>query len=102
MTSFKDFLNVIGTVGTHVLDADRRTRIFEIDEKIAKLQAERQELIDDLIDPSDYKTETETTTPGRLTKCGGRWSDLSNFHDAHPACPYLKTKHIAHEFTLRD
>ncbi len=120
MSKFKAFagkvLDGLATVGTAIADQPKYSRIREIDNQVKELLQERDHLIADLIEPGELKVsedydpswrKTETpvssgTGEGRLTQCKGRFSASSSIHDAHPGCPYLATKHNAHEFTLRD
>lgn len=110
-------LDGLDAMATAANDAPKRSRILEIDNTILELQQERDHMIQGLVEKGDYvvsenynpnwSKKSEPIAPvvageGRLTKCKGRWSETSTMHDAHPGCPYINTKHIAHEFTLKD
>lgn len=113
------FLDGLDALGTVLSDGPKLERIKEIEAHINRLQNEKDSLVSSLIDPGEYKVSDDydpnrVFTPlmdqyfgkregaGRLTKCKGQWSATATIHDCHPACPYLGTRHIAHEFTLRD
>lgn len=123
----KGLIEGLSAIGTALADGPKVSRILEIDRQVAELLQERDHLVKDLIEPGDFvvsenydpnwrkpKVEEpedknamdaifgEKQDAGRLTTCKGRWSVNSQFHDAHPGCPYIDTVHNKHEFTLRD
>lgn len=112
----RGFLSALDAVGTALADGPKYSRINEIEELVIDLLQERDHLIAGLIEPGnltvseDYDPRwrksavivTTSTTDGRLTECKGSWRDNDRFDDSHPGCPYRGTRHIRHEFTLRD
>lgn len=112
----KGLLDGLAAVSTAMADSPKRERIAQIDIELERLQHEKDTLILGLIEPGDLKVSEGydprraaiinnapvSSSDGRLTNCEGQWSASSTIHNCHPACPYLGTKHIAHEFTLRD
>ena len=114
--SGKGFLEGLTIVGTVLADGPKHERINEIDAEMERLQLEKDTLIASLIEPGNLKVSEgydpnkavvnkpphRTADGGRLTQCAGQWSATTKYHDAHPGCPYLGTKHNPHEFTLRD
>ena len=111
----KGLLDGLAYLGTVMSDGPKLERIEEIDSEIERLQHEKDSLIASLIEPGDLKVSDgydphkaviihppRTAGEGRLTKCEGSWRDNDPFDKSHPGCPYRKTQHVKHEFTLRD
>ena len=108
----KGLLDGLGYIATKLADSGNLDRIKEIDAEIALLKQERNHLIKGLIEPGDLKVDEDVplmdkffgkkADAGRLTKCKGSWRDNDPFDKSHPGCPYRKTQHTEHEFTLRD
>lgn len=121
----KGILEGLGALGTAMADAPKKVRINEIDTLVENLLQERDHLIADLIEPGDLKVsenydprwrkpsvvgvdeagplgDRPVVAEGRLTECAGSWRDNDPFDKSHPGCPYRKTQHVKHEFTLRD
>lgn len=120
----KSFANAVVRASTIIHDGSRMEQIEKIDKQVAELLQERDHLIADLIDPGDLKPSknydpnwrkktveddepvqtslSSFSSEGRLTQCEGSWRDNDPFDKSHPGCPYRKTQHINHEFTLRD
>ena len=113
----KTMLDGLIYLGEALSDDPKKVRIKEIDELMRDLNQERDHLIASLINPGNLevsalydpnwtgpKSAVATPDPegGRLTLCAGRLFENSDIHDTHPACPYYATKHIKHEFMLRD
>lgn len=114
----RSILNGLGKLAVAAADSPKRDRIKQIGEEIERLNQERNYLLVSLIEPKssekpdeDFDLKAyERTAPasvtgdnnGRLTKCEGSWRDNDRFDSSHPGCPYRKTQHNAHEFTLRD
>lgn len=108
----KGLIEGLGALSTAMVDSPKRERIREIDFEIEKLQYEKDCLITSMIEPGDLEVSkgfdpnnavimNPPTKPGRLTDCAGRDS-YSLVHNAHPACPYVKQIHVAHQFTAHD
>lgn len=117
----KKVARAIGTglaaLGTAMADGPKHARIEAIDQEIKDLKQERDHLIAGLIEPGSLKPSKDYdpnayvgrivrapapySTDGRLEHCEGR-EYSGKYHKAHPACPYIDTIHIAHDFTLRD
>lgn len=110
----KGLLEGLAAVGTMMADGPKLERIEQIDSEIERLQHEKDTLIASLIEPGDLKVSDDydpnkaviihpaRAGEGRLVKCEGSWRDNDPFDKSHPGCPYRKTQHIKHEFTLRD
>lgn len=111
----KGFLEGLAAVSSALADSPKRERILQIDLEMERLQHEKDTLIVGLIEPGDLKVSEDydprraaiihnapVSTDGRLTDCRGSWQDNDPFDKSHPGCPYRKTQHGSHEFTLRD
>jgi hypothetical protein len=110
----RGILDGLSVLGTALADGPKITRIKEIDAEMERLQHERDSLIVTLTQDYEGYEVSEDYDPnkavimhvrpgeGRLTKCAGSWRDNDPFDKSHPGCPYRKTQHVGHEFTLRD
>lgn len=118
MSRLRTFASSVGTalnnmaIASH--DAESRRRILEIDEEMLQLRMERDHLLANLYEPKSDEGPSARYIPGqwkphpksssgegRLTQCKGR-DTMGTYHNAHPGCPYIDRRHVAHEFTLRD